>query len=89
MKPPSTTLDAVTSLKYRFVGITKTRNVPDSQKVTVSERNWDPASQRGRLRRSRLRHSLAIGRQIEIKADAVDRISTACLQALVAASRHP
>jgi len=35
-----------------------------------------------------LRHGLASGRQIEVKAEAVDRISTACLQALVAASRQ-
>jgi len=35
-----------------------------------------------------LRHGLAVGQDLEILADGVERISTASIQALLAASRH-
>lgn len=35
-----------------------------------------------------LRHAFAVGDSIMVLADAVERISTACIQALVAAGRH-
>ncbi len=35
-----------------------------------------------------LRHALSGSSPVEVQADAVERISTACIQALIAASRH-
>ncbi len=35
-----------------------------------------------------LRHAVAVGREIRVEAAGVERVSSACLQALYAATRH-
>ncbi|CAK0742425.1 STAS domain-containing protein [uncultured Gammaproteobacteria bacterium] len=35
-----------------------------------------------------LRHGFAVGESVEVLAESVERVSAACIQALVAASRH-